>query len=164
MRNHRRVEAFILLSQLTNEVFDAVRALPACERPVMGQGMQAAVTEAVASIVRGCATRNSGTFIPYLEAALGHTEMLGVFLRQCRRMRLLDETPLDFLLQRQETASRVVQRLLQRQVLKVEQARTIGAEDEFEWPTDDDEEEDLRVNEEPPRRGRGRPARGYRTA
>ncbi len=122
MRDYRKLDVYHSLDQLALEVFAAARSLAPEDRPVIGDQMQKAVSNALSAVVRGCSTRNYTSFIPYLEEAHGATEELGQWLRVAQRMKMLDLPESDFLLQRQRGCSQEVLRLLKRMLFRAEEA------------------------------------------
>ena len=145
MRKIENLDVYHTLEQLLAEVYQAARQMDPEHRNLEGVLMREASTKALSKLVHGCSTRNDATFVPYIEASHGYSEELRQHLRTCRRFRMLPESEVAFLLQRQQSLSSQLVRLLRRTMFNAEQQRHgKGTIDPEPMPGDEDYREPKR--------------------
>lgn len=127
MRDYKRMSVYVLLERLLCDVFQAVRVLPPSEQPVLGREMRQAISRSMFSLVHGAMTKNSETFLPYLEESHAFSEEFGQYLRICRMWNLLPPAELELLTQRQESCSRLLLQM-RRTILLSEEERRVEKE------------------------------------
>ena len=133
MRDHKKLEAFHSLDQLSGELYGAVRHLPGPDRQLMGEPLQRSIVDSTASLIHGCSTRNAVTFTPFVAQAHGFIEELGQHLRQCQRNKLFSERDCEFFIRRQQSCALQLRRLLKRQIARADEQREKGRHSEWEW-------------------------------
>jgi hypothetical protein len=120
MRDHRKLDAFHSLDYLWGELYLALSRMNDEAVRVLGHSMLRTLNEAMGALIHGCSTRNALTFLPYVERAHGYNGELGHYLRQCKRMKFLDDADCEFLIQRQSSCADQLHRLLRRQLILAE--------------------------------------------
>ncbi len=132
MQNYKKLSVYHLLEQLTVEAYAAARDLPVDERDLIGTPMLTAVTRSMTRVVHGAMARNNESRLPYIEEAHALSEEVGQHLRMCRRMRLLTQSEVDILTQRQESCTRLL--LQWRQTILLAEADRLAAGSNEPWP------------------------------
>lgn len=142
MRKVENLDAYITLEQLSLEVYNAARQMAPEDRMMEGEMMRKAITHATTSLVHGCSTKNDRTLIPYIEGAYRYSEEFRQHLRTCKRLRLMPDADVDFLLQRQLSLSSQLIRLLRRTTFNADQSRNgkVATQDVVEAEAEPDDQ------------------------
>lgn len=108
MRDYRRMSVYHLLDQLVLDAYEAVRALPANERSLVGTQLLQSTSQATTAVIHGCLSRNRTTLLPYVERAHALMEEAGQHLRILQRTNAIEEACLTLLYQRQQSCVRLL--------------------------------------------------------
>ena len=92
MRDHRKLQAFLLADELVMAVYGATRSFPDEELFGLTSQIRRAVVSAGSNIVEGCSRTSERDFLRFLEIAHGSLREAGYQLSIAFRLHYLEET------------------------------------------------------------------------
>jgi four helix bundle protein len=88
-RDHRKLRAFALADALVIEIYRATRNFPRDELFGLTSQMRRAAVSIAANIVEGCARKNEGEYLHFLNMAFGSLREVGYYIDLTQRLGML---------------------------------------------------------------------------
>ena len=91
MRDHRKLDAFLLATDLVKEIYRATARSPAAERFGLLTQIRRAAISLAANIVEGSAHSSQRNFVRFLDIAFSSARELGYYVTFANRLGFLSE-------------------------------------------------------------------------
>ncbi|MCP4896390.1 MAG: four helix bundle protein [bacterium] len=105
MRDHRKLEIFVLSDQLVMDAYEATRAFPKEEIYGLTSQIRRAAVSVPTNIVEGCGRKTEVEFDRFLDISFGSIRELGYLIELSSRLGYLSEASKGQLFQSQKRAS-----------------------------------------------------------
>ena len=109
-RDPGKLKVFALADEFVAEVYEATRSFPVAERFGLQAQLRRAAISIPTNIVEGCARRTQCDYVHFLTIALGSACETRYLLRLCRRLGLIEDSPLG---DRADHIARALQKLIE---------------------------------------------------
>lgn len=116
MRDHRKLDIYVLSDRLVMEVYEHTREFPNDELYGLVSQMRRSAVSVATNIVEGCGRRTEAEFDRFLDIAFGSIRELGYLIDLSGRLGYLSEEATSRLVESQRRASGALAAFIQKRI------------------------------------------------